>query len=65
MVKMRPVLLKLVKGEIIVYDQENDKRRTDTNSKPEHVYERKYFIPEEVPVSDGEIGFQHLFLVDG
>ena len=40
-------------------DQENDKGCADTDRKSKHVDERKNFIPEEVPVGDGEVGFEH------
>ena len=62
---MRSVLFEFVKGEIIMNDQENYKGRTDTDSKSQHIDKRKNFIPEEIPVSDGDVGFEHPFLVGG
>ncbi len=60
-VKVPVVFFKFIKGEIIMNDQENNQGCADTDGKSEHIDQRKNFIPEEVPVSDGDVGFEHRF----
>jgi hypothetical protein len=47
--------LKFVEAEIVMDDQENDQCTADADGKSQYIDQREYFVPDEIPIGDGEI----------